>query len=303
MRPSKTLAAKPAEVVPLFAKTEPAANEPVLVLQADDRGVHGWVSGKIDAADSLVTLRAGAKKFDARIGADNTFHLKHAVNRNTPVTASLTLPGRKEPLTARTTLLPAPATGGATIFFVTDRSAYRPGHTLKFVAFLRTLLPNGEFEPIRDRDVTVDLNSLTKQTRAARLKLKSDSFGRVTGEYTFSEADSLDRYALVAEGFHRTHARRPQRIPQVEGRAEAQGRSGRRQARGHVRRPRLPRPAGEGDRRELYRDRHPQCRRREAHAEPGRVRQARRRPAERRMTSTRCPTTNGSSRSPTASRR
>ena len=47
--PEKALIAKPAEVVPLFAKTEPAANEPVLVLQADDRGIHGWVSGKIDA--------------------------------------------------------------------------------------------------------------------------------------------------------------------------------------------------------------------------------------------------------------
>src|SRR5207302_2702726 len=86
-------------------------------------------------------------------------------------------------------------------FFVTDRSAYRPGHTLKFVAFLRTLLPTGEFEPVKNREVTVDLNSLTKHTRAARMKLKADANGRVTGEYTFSDADALDRYTLSADGF------------------------------------------------------------------------------------------------------
>ncbi|HEV3383358.1 MAG TPA: alpha-2-macroglobulin family protein, partial [Gemmata sp.] len=88
-----------------------------------------------------------------------------------------------------------------TIFFIANRSAYRPGHTLMFAAFLRALLPNGEFEPVVNREVTIDLTSLTKQTRATRLKLKSDDFGRITGEYTFSEADALDHYILSAEGF------------------------------------------------------------------------------------------------------
>ena len=142
-----------------------------------------------------------ARKYEARIGADNTFSWHHAVNRNTPVTATVTLPGRDAPLTARTTLLPAASTKGDTVFFITDRSAYRPGHTLKFVAFLRTLLPNGEFEPVRDRDVTIDLTSQSRGTRATRLKLKSDSFGRVTGQYTFSDADALDHYTLTATDF------------------------------------------------------------------------------------------------------
>ena len=33
------------------------------------------------------------------------------------------------------------------------------------------------------------------------MKLKSDDFGRVVGQYTFSDADALDRYALVADGY------------------------------------------------------------------------------------------------------
>src|SRR5439155_11441410 len=74
-------------------------------------------------------------------------------------------------------------------------------HTLKFVAFLRTLLPNGEFEPVRDRDVTINLTSEIKGTRATRLTLHADASGRVTGNYTFSEADALDHYTLTADGF------------------------------------------------------------------------------------------------------
>ena len=60
-RPQNTVTAPGIDgVVPLFGKTEKAANEPLLILQADDRGVHGWVAGAVDAADTVVTLRAGA---------------------------------------------------------------------------------------------------------------------------------------------------------------------------------------------------------------------------------------------------
>ena len=97
----------PEGITPLFAVTEPAANEPVLVLQADERGVHGWVAGKMAVADATVSLRAGARRHEVLVSADNTFEWKHAVNRNTPVTATLQLPDGKK-LTARTTLLPAP---------------------------------------------------------------------------------------------------------------------------------------------------------------------------------------------------
>src|SRR5207302_1200909 len=33
-------------------------------------------------------------------------------------------------------------------------------------------------------------------TRAARLKLKTDATGRLTGQYTFNDADSLDHYTV-----------------------------------------------------------------------------------------------------------
>ncbi|HVL10991.1 MAG TPA: MG2 domain-containing protein, partial [Gemmata sp.] len=200
--PRGTTAEKPREVVPLFAKTEPAANPPVLVLMPDERGVRGWVAGTADAEGAKVALRTANGSAAATVGGDNTFFWEQTARRNLPVSATVKV-GDKV-LTARTTLLPAPDAGGPSAFFVTDRSAYRPGHTLKFVAFLRKLLPNGEFEPVRDRDVTVDLNSLSKQTRAARMKLRADANGRVTGEYTFSDADALDRYALVADGFNGT---------------------------------------------------------------------------------------------------
>jgi hypothetical protein len=191
---------KKPEPIPFFANPKPAANEPVLILQADERGVQGWVAGKTTASGAKVSIRAGGRDYEASVRDDNTFVWEHTSRRNLAVTASLTLSDGKK-LSARTTLLPAAPTGGPNIFFITDRSAYRPGHTIKFAAFLRSLLPNGEFEPVRNRDVTIDLTSATKQTRATRLKLKADDFGRVTGEYTFSEADALDHYSLTAEGF------------------------------------------------------------------------------------------------------
>jgi hypothetical protein len=193
--------ARSAEVVPLFGTTEPAANDPVLILQTDDRGVRGWVAGKESYQGAKVALQVRGKNHEATVGADNTFHWEHKPARRAAVTATVTLDGRK-PLTARTLLVPplAGADENYTAFFITDRSAYRPGHTLKFVAYLRKLLPNGEFEPVREGETTVDLTSETRQTRAVRMKLPIDANGRITGEYTFSDADALDHYTLTASG-------------------------------------------------------------------------------------------------------
>jgi uncharacterized protein YfaS (alpha-2-macroglobulin family) len=206
--PPRPAADPPPPVTPLFARTEPAANAPVLVLLPDERGVRGWVAGKHTApAGAEVTLKLGnARPVTATLAADGTFAHDFPATAATPVTASVTLPGVKQPLTARATVLPAPAVRGQTAFFVTDRSAYRPGHTLKFVAFLRKLDADGEFEPPEfpagaDREVLVDITSQTKQTRAARVRVRADANGRVTGEYTFSDADALDHYTLTANGF------------------------------------------------------------------------------------------------------
>ncbi len=204
--PRAGLSEKPEAIVPLFGKTEPAANTPVLVLMPHERGVQGWVSGKGPAIDGgRVTIMAGSKGYEVKLRDDDTFTWEQTTNKNLAVTASVAYPDVAKALTARltaqTTLLPSLPTGGPTAFFITDRSAYRPGHTLKFVAFLRQLLPSGEFEPVGNREVTVDLTSQTKGTRASRMKLRADAQGRVTGEYTFSDADALDHYTLVANEF------------------------------------------------------------------------------------------------------
>ena len=75
--PGAPLAATQADVVPLFAATEPAANAPALILQADDRGVHGWVSGKVEAAGAKDAVTQAPLPFagwhlmgTARMGTD-----------------------------------------------------------------------------------------------------------------------------------------------------------------------------------------------------------------------------------------
>ena len=184
-------------IVPIFTKTEPAANESVLILQTDDRGVHGWVSGINSYAGKQVFINntSGAKVKD-----DNTFTWDREYQGQLSVTAHLDR-GNGTEMTANTTLVHTAAPDQPSIFFITDRSVYRPGHSLHFVAFLRKLLPSGEFEPVADRPVTINLTSATKGTRTAQLKLTADRLGRVVGDYTFTDADVLDRYLLSAEGF------------------------------------------------------------------------------------------------------
>src|SRR5262249_30341957 len=113
-----------------------------------------------------------------------------------PLVLTLSLGGGKT-LTARTTLPARPEGSKRTAFIVTDRSAYRPGHTLKFVAYVHDTPDGIDFKPIANQDFTVDLLSETRGTRATRLKLRTDDAGRLTGQYTFTDADSLDHYNLM----------------------------------------------------------------------------------------------------------
>ncbi len=97
-------------VVPLFGKTEPAANSPVLVLQSDDRGIHGWLAGNTPPAEPRSASRPAARFFTASVAADNTFTWEQTTKKNLPVTASVTVGGKT--LTARTTLPARSATPG-----------------------------------------------------------------------------------------------------------------------------------------------------------------------------------------------
>jgi hypothetical protein len=194
--PQPPIAPKPRAVVPLFAKTEPAANPTELVLLPDETGVRGWVAGAASFAGSNVTLKVGNKAHQVPVGADNTFRWAGTSPKPQKLTATLAT-GDKKTVTARATL-PARIEGTRrTAFFVTDRSAYRPGHTLKFVAYVHDTGDGIDFQPVANQEVTVDLTSETRHTRAARLKLATDAAGRLAGQYTFSDADSLDHYTLA----------------------------------------------------------------------------------------------------------
>src|SRR5262249_61063226 len=72
----------------------------------------------------------------------------------------------------------------------------RPNQPLPFRAFLRDRDSRGEFVPRPAQTVEVQLTSESKNITAARLKLTADAQGRLTGDYTFSDADPLDTYRL-----------------------------------------------------------------------------------------------------------
>ena len=146
-------------------------------------------------AGAKVTITAGKKDFEVTVGDDNTFAWARTVAKPLPLTFTLAL-GDGKTLTARTTLPARPEGVRHTAFVVTDRSAYRPGHTLKFVAYVHDTTDGIDFKPVANREYTVDLVSETRSTRAARIKLSSDAAGRLTGQYTFTDADALDHYRV-----------------------------------------------------------------------------------------------------------
>lgn len=195
--PRTPVAANAPAAVPLFATTQPAANKPELVLLPDEGGVRGWVAGATSYAGATATITVGNKDYQADIGADNTFTWKHTSAKPLKVAVRVPAAGGNKALAARATLPAKPEGNRRTAFVVTDRSAYRPGHTLKFVAYLHRTTDGIDFQPLANTDFTVDVVGETRQTRATRLKVRSDAHGRITGQYTFSDADSLDHYRLA----------------------------------------------------------------------------------------------------------
>ncbi len=186
----------PPSVVPLFAKTEPAKNPTQLCVQADEQKVVGWISGTRSYAGEKVTITIDGKMDRVIVDKDNTFTWNYKIDKPVTATVALVCDGilQKIALTPATSQEP-------TVFFVVDRSAYRPSQTLHFAGFLRQLNAKGEFVPLTARTVDVQLASERKNTVAAKLKLDADEFGRVTGSYTFSDADALDNYTLSIPGY------------------------------------------------------------------------------------------------------
>ncbi len=194
---SAARAAKPRELVPLFASPEPAKNPTALVVMPDERGVRGWVAGTENHAGARINIKAGAREFEVAVGDNNTFTWAHTSAKPLPLTLTLITTEGQKPLTARSTLPALPDGSRDAAFVVTDRSAYRPGHTLKFVAYAHRTKDGIDFQPLANQEFTVDVTGETRGTRAARLKLRSDAAGRITGQYTFTDADQLDHYRLI----------------------------------------------------------------------------------------------------------
>ncbi|MGH7222331.1 MAG: MG2 domain-containing protein, partial [Gemmataceae bacterium] len=167
----------------------PARNPERLHLLADAVKVVGWISGTKDHAGATVTVTVSGARESLTVQPGNTFtwpYKVHAATRAAFVLGKLRQTIRVEP----------PVKLPPCVFFAVDRGVYRPKQTLHFAAFLRNLDSRGEFVPRPAQTVEVQLTSESKNITAARLKLTADSQGRLTGDYTFSDADPLDTYRL-----------------------------------------------------------------------------------------------------------
>lgn len=184
------------EVHSVFDETIPADAPTRLLLDSDHQKVVGWISGKADYAGRDATIHVGTQQIDiVQIESGNTFEwdIKDRHSGRVEVRIGDEL--------AETIHLVPRTQGGPFSYFVVDRSAYRPGQTIKFVGFLRSEASDGEFVSHVNREIDAVIVSADKNTKAAQLQLKSDEYGRVEGEYTFSKADALGEYHLRINGY------------------------------------------------------------------------------------------------------
>src|SRR5262249_12630285 len=159
-------------------------------LQDDGRKVLGWVSGNVDLKDRPVAILIdGTKREGCKVQDGNVFTWEYKCEK--PASVKFTVDTcYLDCAVPEATITVAPAVGknAPSSFFVVDRTAYRPTQALHFAGFLRRLNADGEFEPIKNADVTVELVSQQKQTKAAKFSLTSDDHGKITSDYVFSDA-------------------------------------------------------------------------------------------------------------------
>jgi len=198
------LAPQPRVVEPVayYADLEPAKNPARLCLQDDGNKVVGWFSGPESFAGMGVLVQVGDKTEWVKIRAGNIFTWDYTQTKPTDVTVSALFGWQpNEFFHEKLTIAPAVAEKDPSVFFVVDRTAYRPTQVLNFAGFLRRLNGQGEFEPIPMTDVNVELVSQQKQTKIYKAQLKSDESGKIAGSYVFSDADPLDTYTLRIPAF------------------------------------------------------------------------------------------------------
>ncbi|MEO1269777.1 MAG: alpha-2-macroglobulin family protein, partial [Myxococcota bacterium] len=188
------------EARPIFKETQPAQHTaPGLNLVLSPGAAFGWVVGTRPPLGSTVKVMVSGHAETVKLRKDGTFTWSHAHDKPVEAVFTLGLLSAKPTLEPRQTMEP-------TVFFVVDRSVYRPGQPVQFAGFLREMDAAGQFQPLSGKTVEVQLTSVNKKLEAARLKLTSDSAGRIEGTYTFDTSDALDDYTLTIQG-HQGSAR------------------------------------------------------------------------------------------------
>jgi len=129
-------------IIPLFTKTEAAGNPTDLVLLVDEKKVVGWVSGARDRRGQSATVTMNGKTETLPLDARSSFQWSYAVNEATP--ARFQFGDATETLT----LQPGGKAHPPSVFFVADRSVYRPEQKLQFAGFLRERDAAGRFTPL-----------------------------------------------------------------------------------------------------------------------------------------------------------
>ncbi len=187
------------EAVSLYPEVTLAKNPVRLCLQDDGHKVLGWISGTGDYTGLAVGINAGSKSEAVTVEKGNTFVWKYKLDQPTKVSFHLLLGWMQRlALTDSITVAPTVAEKEPTVFFVIDRTAYRPKQTLNYAGFLRRLNAEGDFEPIANTTVGVELVSQQKQTKIFKTEVHSDESGKIAGSYAFTDADPLDTYTLRA---------------------------------------------------------------------------------------------------------
>src|SRR5207248_1813956 len=126
-------------------------------LQADEHRVVGWISGTRDFAGRTVAVKADGKTGTVTVAKNNTFAWPCKVARAT--TVEFVVDDGKASPRGSIGVGPPSAAPGPCVFFVVDRTAYRPGQPLHFAAFLRKQDSKGEFAPVCKQAVEVELTS------------------------------------------------------------------------------------------------------------------------------------------------
>lgn len=178
---------------PLFLKQIEALNPSRLVLQVDSEKVLGWISGKEDFSEKEVKIEVGNLIHQEKVDSQNTFVWKYRVKENT--WARFVIGGMEKKI-----FLAPPEKLEPSLFWITDRTVYRPGQRLEFAGFLRKW-KDGEFFPLADQKVEVVIRSKKKKTLAGKIPLHSDESGRISGFYQFQRGDALDDYFISAPGY------------------------------------------------------------------------------------------------------